>query len=116
MFDICSIDFRYMFHVQYCDPLRPATAPYDPRRPVTTGDGSHVALTVRFHESMPRFNTPLNFERFGSHGSVHTVRKEIENRKSKLSRMCEFVYCLYAGPLCRMGQHNKDPLRTAKNR
>ena len=57
-----SIDFKFTSdtHVRYCDPQRPATAPYDPRRPVTTGDGSYVVLTVRFHES--RFAW---FSRFG---------------------------------------------------
>ena len=39
--------------------------------------------TVRFHDSMPRLNSPFSLERFGSHGSLHTGRSEIENRNRK---------------------------------
>ena len=39
-------------------------------------------------------SAPLSFERFGSHGSVHTVRNAIENRKWKVTRMCVLlIYC-----------------------
>ena len=73
--------------------------------------GSHGSVrTVRFHDSMPRLNAPFSMEQFGSHGLVHTGRSEIEiaNRKS-----CEFqIYCFLACFLCRIGQHNNDPPRT----
>ena len=73
---------------------------------------------MRFHDSMPRLNAPVSLERFGSHGLVHTGRSEIENRKSKVSRMCEFgIYCfLRAFSVRRRGQHKKDPLRPGKPR
>ena len=52
-------------------PLRPAQTRYGPLRPAT----------IRYYQLRP--------------GSVHTVRNQIENGKSKVSRMCEFwIYCV----------------------
>ena len=55
------------------DPLRPAKTRLDPLRP--------AMVRTRF---WTRFAT-VRFSRFGSHGSVLTVRYQIENGKSKVS-------------------------------
>ena len=73
------------------DQLRPATVPMWFSRFGFTSHGSHGShgsvsrATVWFHESMPRFNAPLSFERFGSHGSVHTVRFTRFEMQSKIA-------------------------------
>ena len=52
-------------------PLRPAQTRYDPLGPAT----------IRYYQLRP--------------GSVHTVRYQIENGKSKVSRVFEFwIYCV----------------------
>ena len=121
------------------DPLRPAATRYDPHGSVLTvqfsrfgshgscltvrftRNGSHSSVrTVRFHDTMPLINAPFSLERFGSHGFVHTGRREIENRKSKVSPMCEFgIYCFlqaFSVGVDHIRKTRSDPLRPAQAR
>ena len=86
------------------------------RRPVTTGDGSHVVLTVRFHESRFAWFPRLGFTSDGLVSRIHApLQCPAQFRTVRFARFCSH------GSKCKWKianaiENRYDPLRPANTR